>query len=127
MRNHRSGRLRISVLEDQAFAGQAVETGSNSTLGAQKTHAVGASGIERDQDQVGFRGGDCEEAIEKKTQSKQDFSNNNSSNHGIECNSYATRGKVGKGTGCFRLDVQRRAGDNLVTADLAVPSLITPG
>src|SRR6266446_2213464 len=83
MRNHRSGRLRISVLEDQAFAGQAVETGSNSTLGAQKAHAIGASGIERDQDKVGLDGGGREGARENKAQSEQDFSNHDSSNHGL--------------------------------------------
>src|SRR5258705_5713444 len=108
MRNHGSGRLRVSMFEDQAFASQAVKGGCTSGFGAHKTHAVGASGIERDQNQIGFRGGACEGAIEeeeKETHPEQDFSNHDCSNHGIECNSCPAPRKATEGASRFRLDV----------------------
>ena len=57
MRDHRQGRLGISLREDHALAGHAIEVRCNFCFRAEKAHAIGAGGIERDEDDIRLGGG----------------------------------------------------------------------
>src|SRR5208337_19157 len=69
------------MLEYDAFLGETIEVGRERTLGAEKAHAVGASGVEGDQDQVRFGGG----CGERKTKKQQTHARTDSSYHGNQC------------------------------------------
>src|SRR5277367_1766422 len=54
LRGHREWRLRVSLSKDHAFACDSVKLRGQATARPQKTHPVGPSGIEGDENDVGF-------------------------------------------------------------------------
>ena len=75
VRNHAAGRLGVGMLEDDALPGETIEVGGESAFGAEKSHPVGAGGVESDQDEVGFGCGCGEgEAKQDQTDAAHDFS-----------------------------------------------------
>ena len=47
--------VRVSAREGHSLAGHRIEVGSESALGAEESHAIGAGGVEGDEDDVGMR------------------------------------------------------------------------
>src|SRR5271155_2307694 len=74
MRDDAARRLSVGMLEDVAFPGDTVDVGRKNTLASQKTHAVGAGGVEGDQYEVGFGGASGErEGEDNQTGRCKDF------------------------------------------------------
>ena len=86
VRNHGSGRLRIGALEDQGLLGQLVQDRCQSTVSAQKTHAVGAHGVEGDQNDGRVIGGAGEGGEQAHAEREKDQS---PSQHSLQSICYA--------------------------------------